>query len=143
MFTAWFVTLLVIAVIPAWIAQTKGRSFWGWWFYAILLFPITLIHAVVMSANTKELENRQLQDGHKKCPACAELIKVEAKLCKHCGTEQKVIEDNELNAIQSEGATEVYKGKAIHEIPGGFTAMGSWFKSLEQAKSYIDNNSKL
>ena len=47
---------------------------------------------------------------------------------------------SEVTAIGTEGAVEVYKGEAIHEIPDGFTAMGSWFKTLEQAKNYIDKN---
>jgi len=140
MFFGWFFTLAVISVIPAWIAQTKGRSFWGWWIYALFLWPITLIHSVVISADTKELEKRQIQSGNKKCPACAEIIKAEAKLCKHCGTEQEITEEPDTAVIGADGAVEVYKGQAIHEIPGGFTAMGSWFKSIDQAKSYIDNN---
>ena len=140
MFFGWFFTLAVISVIPAWIAQTKGRSFWGWWIYALFLWPITLIHSVVIRADTKELEKRQIQSGNKKCPACAEIIKAEAKLCKHCGTEQEITEEPDTTTIGADGAVEVYKGQAIHEIPGGFTAMGSWFKSIDQAKSYIDNN---
>ena len=140
MFFGWFFTLAVISVIPAWIAQTKGRSFWGWWIYALFLWPITLIHSVVISADTKELEKRQIQSGNKKCPACAEIIKAEAKLCKHCGTEQEITEEPDTAVIGADGSVEVYKGQAIHEIPGGFTAMGSWFKSIDQAKSYIDNN---
>ena len=140
MFFGWFATLAVISVIPAWIAQTKGRSFWGWWIYALFLWPITLIHSVVISADTKELEKRQIQSGNKKCPACAEIIKAEAKICKHCGTEQEIAEETDTGTIGVDGAVEVYKGQAIHEIPGGFTAMGSWFKSIDQAKSYIDNN---
>lgn len=140
MFFGWFFTLAVISVIPAWIAQTKGRSFWGWWVYALFLWPITLIHSLVISADTKELEKRQIQSGNKKCPACAEIIKAEAKLCKHCGTEQEITKEPDTNVIGADGAVEVYKGQAIHEIPGGFTAMGSWFKSIDQAKSYIDNN---
>ena len=143
MFFGWFVILALISLVPAWIARSKGRSFWGWWFYALFLFPITLIHSVAMSSDVNRLEERQLQSGNKKCPACAELIKQEAVLCKHCGTEQGSYENAEVSVINTEGAAEVYEGQPIHEIPGGFTALGSWFKSIKQAKSYIDKNPNL
>ena len=103
MFFGWFFTLAVISVIPAWIAQTKGRSFWGWWIYALFLWPITLIHSFVIRADTKELEKRQIQSGNKKCPACAEIIKAEAKLCKHCGTEQEITEEPDTTVIGADG----------------------------------------
>ena len=93
-----------------------------------------------MKSNTQELEKRQLKSGYKKCPACAELIKIEAKICKHCGTEQAETEAAEVSALEAETAIEVYKGQAIHQIPGGFTAMGSWFKTIEKAKKHIDAN---
>jgi hypothetical protein len=140
LFLGWITTLIIISVIPAWIAQSKGLSFWAWWVYAILLFPIALIHSVAMGSNKRELEKRQLQSGYKKCPACAELIKSEAKICKHCGTEQIEVPEAEIVSMHTEGAFEIYKDEAIHEIPGGFSAMGSWFKSIEKARSHIDKN---
>jgi hypothetical protein len=38
---------------------------------------------------------------------------------------------------------EVYKGQPIYEQPDGYRAMGAWFGSVAQAKTYIDNNRRL
>jgi len=40
--------LMVAALFPAWIARTKGRSFLGWWFFSIGLFPIALPAAFII-----------------------------------------------------------------------------------------------
>jgi hypothetical protein len=84
---SWLALLAIISCIPAVIAQNKGRSFGGWWLYGFLVFPIALIHSLVTSKNIEGLEQRALDSGNRKCPSCAEMVKVEAKVCKHCGND--------------------------------------------------------
>jgi predicted membrane channel-forming protein YqfA (hemolysin III family) len=83
------VEILIIAVliglIPAAIAQGKGKSFLLWWIYGAAIFIVALPHAIFMRADDRAIENQQLSSGMKKCPSCAELIKQDAKVCKHCG----------------------------------------------------------
>lgn len=83
------VELLIIAaligLIPAAIAQGKGKSFLLWWIYGTALFIVALPHALIMQADVRAIETQQLSLGMKKCPSCAELIKQDAKVCKHCG----------------------------------------------------------
>jgi hypothetical protein len=73
---------IVMAVIPAYIAKSKGRSFGLFLFYGLMLGPIAIIHALVMKGETGAAQGGQ---GSKKCPYCAETIKQEAIVCKHCG----------------------------------------------------------
>jgi len=74
-------SILIIAVFTAAIGMSKGRSFLGWLILGAV-FPILGLIAVAAMPNLKG----QIRAGDaKKCPSCAETVRREAAVCRHCG----------------------------------------------------------
>lgn len=81
----YLIIAMLLGLIPAAIADGKGRSFFWFWVYGTLLFIIALIHSLIMNPSTQEAEYRSLASGDKRCPHCAEVIKGQAGVCRFCG----------------------------------------------------------
>ncbi|TKB50026.1 zinc ribbon domain-containing protein [Ferrimonas aestuarii] len=77
---------LALAGFVGWYASGKGRPGFLFFIISLILSPlIGLIIAIVIGPNTAVVEKEALSSGSViKCPSCAELVKSEAKICKHC-----------------------------------------------------------
>jgi hypothetical protein len=73
------VTMVVFGIICSIIAVSKGRNALGWFFAGLLVGPFGLIVAVL-----KDVER---ENYTKKCSKCAEVVKHDAVVCRHCGAQ--------------------------------------------------------
>lgn len=79
-------TIIIIVVVaalagllPAFIAQLKGKSFVRWWVYGVFLFPVALVHALSIGMGAI------LQT--KRCGYCRSMVRMDAPHCPRCGYE--------------------------------------------------------
>lgn len=70
-------------------ASSRGRSGFGWFVLSLLISPLLALIVLALMPNLAEkaaaLASQPSVDTHVKCPDCAELVRKEAKVCKHCG----------------------------------------------------------
>jgi len=100
----YVIVWVICAFIGMGIGKSKGKGGAG---FALGLFlgPIGIIIIAVMKEDTVAVESAAIASGgSRKCPYCAELVKAEALICKHCGKELPVVEKPALSAAEWECA---------------------------------------
>jgi len=78
---------LVVAVATAMVANSRGRSGFGWFILGGMFSLIALlVVAVLPSQKTMPRDpNAPSPDTHVRCPDCREFVYKDARKCKHCG----------------------------------------------------------
>jgi hypothetical protein len=70
----YVIAIILIGLIPAAIASSKGYNFFLWWLYGSAIFIVALPHSLLIGPGGLK----------RKCPFCAETIRSEAIVCPHC-----------------------------------------------------------
>lgn len=80
----WIVASIGIAF---WAAR-KGRSPFGWLVLSLVLSPLlsAIFLAVASDKSPQGQERQPTPDTHVRCPDCRELVRRDARKCRHCGT---------------------------------------------------------
>lgn len=89
----YFFGWVVLSVLVGVWARKKGRSGVGAFFISLVLSPlvggiiVALLDPSGEASNPRdELGNAITPETHVRCPDCRELVRVDARKCKHCGT---------------------------------------------------------
>ncbi len=101
----WFLVSIAIGV---W-ASNKGRSGFGWFVLAVVISPIL---AAIFLAVSSDLSPRPAlaldaptPSTHVTCPDCAEFVRKEANVCKHCGCKLTPIVEAPIATVGGTGLT--------------------------------------
>jgi hypothetical protein len=80
----FIVIWIVSSILGVMIGSSKGRGGAGF-ALGFLLGPLGVIITLFMKPDTAKVEEEAVvSGGMRKCPYCAELVKTEAVICKHC-----------------------------------------------------------
>ena len=85
-------------MMAAAVAAPKGRTGCAWFTLGVLFGPFALLVAVLPSAEHVDRREAQQVGGageFRKCPFCAEVIRVEAKLCRFCRSELETTDEGD------------------------------------------------
>ena len=91
------VVWIISGYITGSIAEKQGRSFFSWFIAGLICFIVAFLYLLLSKPSDETLLN---SGKYRKCPHCAEMIKIEAKICRFCG--------NDLPTVVHESSDEFY-----------------------------------
>ncbi|MFQ5543193.1 MAG: zinc ribbon domain-containing protein [Nitrospiria bacterium] len=85
-----FLIPILIGLITAIIANSKGQNFLRWWIKGTLYAPFSLIYALFMKRTVSQTPGSKA--ALTKCPHCSAMLPVDATTCGHCKGEIDIID---------------------------------------------------
>lgn len=134
--------LIIIWALCGLVAGAIGASRnVGFGLHALIGFlfgPIGILTALLFKPTDEDKYHRQGDSsGLQKCPYCAEVVKVEAKLCKHCRGD--LTAEAYIPVPSKPIETELYRLYQIEIYDDHFKVEGERFETLDDAKKWIDS----
>lgn len=126
---------MILGLIPAYIANKKGHNFIEWWIFGTLLIFVALPWSILMKTDENLIA---LEKGLKKCPRCAEWVKMEAKVCRYCNAEL-----GESNGLMASKTKKNYCPKCKKVIDNNW--LDNWLGECPDCESFlttIENNTE-
>lgn len=80
-FLFWFLFSIAVGIL----ASNRGRSGFGWFLISLLISPLLGLIFVLVLKNLKNFPDGVSPESHLRCPDCRELVRKDARKCKHCG----------------------------------------------------------
>lgn len=83
----WFIGAIIVGII----AGSKGRTGFGYFILSLIISPLLAGILVLALGSTKPAPvvvagEAASPETHVRCPECRELVRFDARKCKHCGT---------------------------------------------------------
>lgn len=121
-YVLWFGLCIAVGLL----ASNRGRSGIGWFLISSVLTPI-LGFVFVLVLERKDGEKKATGQGPplRNCPDCKELIRSDARKCKHCGSEVTPLCDSHVS--YSDGAS-----KLAIQIQAGKNDISDYIKLLRE-----------
>lgn len=91
---------LIFGGVVGAIAHTRGLPVATWFLYGFLIWPVALIHVFFAKPGSVSIAPGM---GHRACPHCAEPIRGEARVCKHCGRDVVVAAPKPMTRADLQG----------------------------------------